>query len=366
MVDEDETNVSVSISAAYARSVTSVASVMTQAEEVRLAKRLEKLEIELAKELLSYTPRLKSFKDRIARIKGLRKHLPIKNQVTAIRAKDKICVYDLYKYLDSVRSSTVGFRRFVARCRAIYTRIEAVRNRFMKSNLRLVVKIARSRRSKMVPFLDLVQEGNIGLMEAVKRFDYRKGFKFSTYAAWWIWSYVVRACDDQARTVRIPAQAHDDIGKILGVEQQMFKLLGRDPTRTELAKRIGMKEGKLNDMLMASKTNISLDWHVSDENETLLIDRLVDSAETPVETFIRCESERIVRETLVEMEERDARILCRRFGLGQSGEATLERVGRDMKLSRERVRQLESRALKRFKEKLVERYGQNIEERLES
>ena len=226
----------------------------------------------------------------------------------------------------------------------------AAREHLITANSRLVISVAKKYMGRGVPFLDLIQEGNIGLIRAAKKFDYRRGHKFSTYATWWIRQAVTRAIADQGRTIRVPVHMGDQINRLLRTSHQLTQLLGRDPTTEELADALLVTPKKVENMIQVARRPISLETPTDEEEDSVLADFIEDEdSPAPAEVVTKSLLREQLRDVLHTLPPREVRILQLRYGLHDGQSYTLEEVGRKMGVTRERVRQIEAQALSRLR-----------------
>ena len=266
-----------------------------------------------------------------------------KNDFSEIRER-------LVEFSEKIGLSVGEFKKLVSRIQKGERESKIAKKEMVEANLRLVISIAKKYTNRGLQFLDLIQEGNIGLMKAVDKFEYRRGYKFSTYATWWIRQAITRSIADQARTIRIPVHMIETINKIVRTQRQIMSEFGREPTPEELAKKLAMPLEKVRKVLKIAKEPVSLETPVGDEEDSSLGDFIEDkNALQPLDTAIQSNLSESTTKILASLTPREERVLRMRFGIGMNTDHTLEEVGLQFSVTRERIRQIEAKALRKLK-----------------
>ena len=282
---------------------------------------------ELCKNKAVYAETLKEVKDEIVKEQ---------EKLAAIEVESKISIGDIK---DINRRMSIG-----------EAKARRAKKEMVEANLRLVISIAKKYTNRGLQFLDLIQEGNIGLMKAVDKFEYRRGYKFSTYATWWIRQAITRSIADQARTIRIPVHMIETINKLNRISRQMLQEMGREATPEELAERMDMPEDKVRKVLKIAKEPISMETPIGDDEDSHLGDFIEDAnIESPVEAAAGVGLSEATREILASLTPREAKVLRMRFGIDMNTDHTLEEVGKQFDVTRERIRQIEAKALRKLR-----------------
>jgi len=273
-----------------------------------------------------------------------------KDFTTRYKNDIKVIRKDIETLSERIGMPIPEFRRLVSEVQKGEREASRAKKEMVEANLRLVISIAKKYTNRGLQFLDLIQEGNIGLMKAVDKFEYRRGYKFSTYATWWIRQAITRSIADQARTIRIPVHMIETINKLVRTSRQILHEIGREPTPEELAERLGMPLEKVRKVLKIAKEPISLETPIGDEEDSHLGDFIEDkNAVQPLDAAIRGNLRETTTRVLASLTPREERVLRMRFGIGMNTDHTLEEVGQQFSVTRERIRQIEAKALRKLK-----------------
>jgi RNA polymerase primary sigma factor len=276
---------------------------------------------------------------------GLRREeiMEIESIIYRIQQKIKRVEHEAGQTIEELKATYNGIQDGEARA-------ERAKSELIEANLRLVVSIAKKYTNRGLQFLDLIQEGNIGLMKAVDKFEYRRGYKFSTYATWWIRQAITRAIADQARTIRIPVHMIETINKLIRTSRYLVQEIGREPTPEEIAEKMDIPLEKVRKVLKIAKEPISLETPIGEEDDSHLGDFIEDkSIVSPVDAVINRNLADQTRKVLATLTPREEKVLRMRFGIGEKSDHTLEEVGQDFEVTRERIRQIEAKALRKLR-----------------
>ena len=321
-------------------------------QEIRFLSFTSHYQRSLGRTLKNIVEQLRPLEQEIARVQRELEHSSVAESISEplLRKELKALSSQLQTLEDRSGSAASELRRTLQIVERGEIESDLAKKRLIEANLRLVVSVAKRYTNRGMQFLDLIQEGNIGLMRAVDKFDYKRGYKFSTYATWWVRQAVTRAIADQARTIRVPVHMIETINKLVRLQRTMLQELGREATTEELAARMELSPSKVRRVLRIAQEPISLQTPVGEEEESNLGDFLVDSRMvSPSDAVITLNLREQTAEVLKTLSPREEKIVKMRFGLQDGSEHTLEEVGQNFAVTRERIRQIEAKALRKLR-----------------